>query len=460
MKRFTDKPFSLDAEQAVIGCLLKDSSCYDEVSEVVTGPEFFWTVLHQEIFKVVGGLRSAGNVADVTSVFEGSAAVSELARSRTKLIELIEGVATTSNVMYYAEIVRKYYIRRSVSDLSHELHQKAFISDPEDLLGEAESKLLQISQSYQPSSESTIGEGFHDLMDSMNDPSKSGVLSGFESLDDLVKFRDGDLVIIAARPRMGKSALAVNLIENLSIGRNVPTAMISLEMSKEQIQKRIIASLTGISMTNLMSGDLSERDWQLIAQQEEVFTKAPMYFSDNPRSTMQSIRSTSRRWVAKDKVELIVIDYLQLIQPPGGKNTRNDEVQILSREMKILARELQIPIVLLSQLNRRCEERIDKRPMLSDLRDSGAIEQDADDVLFIHRGIEYLLGALFDNNHRDHDLAKRLEETGESEVIVAKQRNGPTGTVRLYYHKTLCRFREEPKESSLMTMKGAPVYAG
>jgi len=432
-------PHSIEAEQSVIGGLMLDNNAWEKVSELLTEKDFY-RYDHQRIFRAIQRLANNHKPLDVITLSETLAETNELdeAGGHAYLIDLARNTPSASNVPAYAEIVRERSVLRQLITVSNEIAESAFQPDGRtsiELLDNAERKVFEIAErgsraggpmpvkSYLARAVKKIDELFH---------AKSpitGLSTGYTDLDELTAgFQRSDLIIVAARPSMGKTTFAMNIAENVAIHENKPVLVFSLEMPGDAITTRLLASLGRISQTRLRTGQLQEEDWPRIGSAISLLTeKAQVYIDDTPGITPSELRSRARR-VKREAGDLglIVVDYLQLMQVPGNKDNRTAEISEISRSLKLLAKELNTPVVALSQLNRGLENRPNnKRPIMSDLRESGAIEQDADVIAFVYRDEVY---------HPD------TPEKGIAEIIIAKQRNGPIGTVRLAFLGEFCRF--------------------
>jgi replicative DNA helicase len=410
----------------------------------------FYREAHRRIFRAVIALNERGAVVDVLTLSDELALRGELQAVGGKdyLTLLIDAVPTSANVEYHAKIVKEKGLVRRLIEVSTEIVSESFEGrrTSADLLDVAEQRIFQINQQR-------TREGFHRIkellwpaMERIEDLARGGALitgvpTGFVDLDKLtLGFQPSELIIIAARPSMGKTAFVLNLAQNAAIQSGVPVAIFSLEMAKEQLVGRMLAAEGYIDAQRLRNGRLTNEDFARLAKAAGILGSAPIWIDDSPSLSALDIRARSRRLRAENNVGLIIIDYLQLIQGPGNIENRTQEISYISRSLKILARELRVPVITLSQLSRAPEQRSaeNRRPQLSDLRESGAIEQDADVVMFLYRP-EYYEGTTDDKGE-----ARRLSDgtplEGLAECIIGKQRNGPTDTVRLFFHKQYTRF--------------------
>ncbi len=442
----------------MLGGMLLDRDAVARAVEVIDASMFFKEA-HRRIFRSMCRLFERGDVIDVVTLHEDLQRTDEadVAGGLDYLAELMDAVPTAANIEYHARIVREKALLRRLIDASQEIIRDAFDQgerDVEELLDHAESRIFQVAQSHER-------EGFVRIKDLLwptfeeierlqeSGSPVTGVPSGFSDLDKMTTgLQRGDLVIVAARPSMGKTSWVMNVAANAAIEHREPVAIFSLEMSKEQLLKRLLSAEGRIDAQHLRRGGMTAEDHKRLATAAGHLNTAPIWIDDSPGLTVLEIRAKARRLVSDVQAEgqrlgLIIIDYLQLMSGERAES-RVQEVSQISRGLKALARELEVPVVALSQLSRAPEQRNDKRPMLSDLRESGSIEQDADLVMFLFRP-EYYFGPV------DND-GNSIE--GISELIVAKQRNGPTGSVPLFFHKAYTRFDSMARER-----QGGPVSA-
>jgi replicative DNA helicase len=403
----------------------------------------FYAERHRRIYRAMIGLTETGTVVDPLMLADELARRGELdaAGGRDYIGFLVDVVPTAANVEYHARIVREKALLRRLVEASTSIVQSAFEgkTTAEELLDEAESRIFQVSQQRGREGFTRIKELLWPTMERIEALQRggktvTGVPTGFADLDDLTSgFQPADLVVIAARPSMGKTALTLNIAQHASIEAQVPVAFFSLEMSKESLVQRMLTSEARVDAQRLRKGMLRDDDFPRLARAAGILSSAPVYIDDTPGITMLEMRSKARRLKADAELGLIVVDYLQLMQGPSDSENRQQEVSMISRGLKSLAKELNVPVVALSQLSRAPEQRAgeDKgRPQLSDLRESGAIEQDSDLILFIYRPEVYFGPVDKDGNSLE----------GRAEIIVGKQRNGPIGSVNLFFHKQYTRF--------------------
>jgi replicative DNA helicase len=431
-------PYSKDAEQSVLGGLMLNNNKFDDVSDIIK-PQDFFDKAHQEIFKAITYLSNHFKAFDVLVVKEyldNSSLITKV-NGETYLYELVNAIPITDNIIDYAKIVRDKSIMRQLIEVSNNIASKAYKPKDltvEEILDDAETKILSIgnqaSSNSGPKHIQTFLNKAVDKIDmlSKNKDAVTGVPTGFVDFDKLTAgLQESDLVIIAGRPSMGKTVLGVNIAENAAIKHSLPTLIFSLEMPSDAIAMRLISSLGHIDQQKLRTGNLNDNDWARISSAINVISSAKIFIDDSPSLTPTEVRSRARK-IAKEQGQLglIVIDYLQLMKVNGYKSdNRTGEISEISRSLKALAKELKVPVIALSQLNRSLESRNDKRPVMSDLRESGAIEQDADLVVFIYR---------------DEVYNEESADKGIAEIIVAKQRNGPIGRVRLTFRGQFTRF--------------------
>lgn len=430
-------PHNLEAEQSLLGAMMLSSEATSDSVEIVEGTDFY-QVSHRRIFQALVSLFRADKPCDPVTLQEELRAKGKLEEcgGATYLSQLLNSVPTAANAVFYANIVKEKALLRKLIGVSGEISNDAF--DPqaqaEPLLDTAEHKILQLSQFRMTRPyvriKDLVTETFNQLERLYEHKQAiTGIPSGFQKLDEFTAgFQSSDLIILAARPSMGKTAFALNIAQYAAHQAQRPVLLFSLEMSRSQLAIRLMCSEARIDGQRVRRGFLSGEDWSKITFTAGVLENTPIFIDDSPNASLLEIRSKARRAFSKEKIKLIVIDYLQLINTPDSKgpDNRQQEVSAISRGLKGLARELNVPVLCLSQLSRAVESRTDKRPMLSDLRESGAIEQDADVVLFLYRDIYY--------------NPKKEESRNKAEVIVAKQRNGPVGSLDLAFISEYAKF--------------------
>jgi len=437
-------PHSDDAEQAILGAMLIDESAIAKAVEILRQNIAFYTPAHRLIFSAIVSLYERSQPADITTVAEELKKQGELENCGgvSYLAGLATGVATAANADQYARIVLEKATLRGLIEASTEIVSECYRQEKEvdDILDEAEQKIFDVSEAQLRSDFSSIKDLLPHTFEAIDNylDTKGGLIglpTGFKELDDLTAgMHRGDLIVVAGRPSMGKSALVLNMAEHLCIETGKTAAVFSLEMSKEQLALRMLCGRAKISSHKLRTGKLPDADWAKLSSAADPLSKAQIYIDDSPAMTVLEMRAKARRLAAQTELGLVVIDYMQMMSGSRYAENRQQEISQISRGLKGLAKELKVPVVACSQLSRQVETRGgDRRPQLSDLRESGAIEQDADVVMFVYRPEFYL-------SHLDEDDPKLLEVKGRAEIIVAKQRNGPTGMVRLTFLKDFARF--------------------
>jgi replicative DNA helicase len=433
-------PHSTEAESSVLGGLLLDNGAWDRVGDLLTESDFY-RFEHRMVFGAIGALVNASKPADVITVFEQllSQGKAEEIGGLSYLNSLAQYVPSAGNIRRYAEIVRERAILRKLVSASDEIATNAF--NPRGrpvatILDEAEQKIFNIGeegartkQGFQAMESLVVKllDRVQEMADNPNDV--TGVPSGFYDLDRMTAgFQAGDLIVLAARPSMGKTALAINIAEHVALNEGLPVAVFSMEMGAAQLAVRIVGSIGRIDQSHLRTGKLTDDEWPRLTEAIEKLRTISLHIDESAGLTSSELRANARRLSRQcGKLGLIVVDYLQLMSGSSNEGeNRATELGEISRGLKMLAKELQCPVIALSQLNRSVETRPDKRPMMSDLRESGAIEQDADIIMFIYRDEYYTKEA--------------CKEPGVAEVIIAKQRNGPTGTVKLAFLKPITKF--------------------
>ena len=433
-------PHSIEAESSVLGGLLLDNAAWDRVGDLLVDSDFYRHE-HKLIYAAIGALINASKPADVITVSEHLQNQGKTAEmgGLAYLNSLAQYVPSASNIRRYAEIVRERSILRKLVTASDEIATNAF--NPQGkaidrILDEAEQKIFNIGeegsrmkQGFQ-SMDTLVVELLDRVQEMADNPNDiTGVPTGFYDLDRMTSgLQPGDMVVLAARPSMGKTAFAINIAEHVALNEGLPVAVFSMEMGASQLAVRVVGSIGRIDQGHLRTGKLSDDEWPRLTEAIEKLRTVSLHIDETPGLTPSELRANARRLARQcGKLGLIVVDYLQLMSGSGGSggDNRATELGEISRGLKMLAKELQCPVIALSQLNRSVEQRTDKRPMMSDLRESGAIEQDADIIMFIYR---------------DDYYNKDSKDPGVAEIIIGKQRNGPTGTVRLTFLKNLTRF--------------------
>ena len=435
-------PHSTEAEQSVLGGLLLENLAWDKCSDLLTDSDFYRHE-HRHIYAAIGSLIASSKPADVITVFEAlqSQGKAEDCGGLAYLNALAQSVPSASNVRRYAEIVRERSVLRKLISASDEIATTAFNPQGQpvsQILDEAESRIFRIGEEG-----SRSGAGFQPMdklvqalidrvqeLEANGSEDVTGIRTGFYDLDRMTAgLQKGDLIVLAARPSMGKTAFALNIAEHVAVQEGLPVAVFSMEMGASQLALRVVGSLGRIDQQHLRTGRLRDDEWERLPEAASKLSEAPMFIDETPGLNPAELRARARRLARQygGTLGLIVIDYLQLMSGSSNSSEENRATVLgeISRGMKGLAKELQCPVIALSQLNRSVETRPDKRPMMSDLRESGAIEQDADVIMFIYR---------------DDYYNKDSKEPGVAEIVLAKQRNGPVGTVKLTFLKPLTRF--------------------
>ncbi|MEW5680999.1 MAG: replicative DNA helicase [Pseudomonadota bacterium] len=433
-------PHSIEAEQSVLGGLMLDNEAWDRVAEKVVEQDFYLRA-HRFIFAAMSRLAEASQPIDIITVSEDLEANQQLddVGGFAYLGEIAKNTPSAANILAYADIVRERAVVRDMISVAHDIADAGY--DPQgrtsaELLDFAETKVFKIAEQRANANEgpepinSILAKTIEKIDELFRSPHDgvTGVSTGYIDLDKMTNgLQPSDLIIVAARPSMGKTTFAMNLCEHAAITSDKPVLIFSLEMPSEQIMMRMLASLGRIDQTKVRTGQLEDEDWARLSSAIELLnTKGKMYIDDGSGLTPTEVRSRARR-VAREHggLSMIMVDYLQLMTVPGMSENRTLEIAEISRSLKALAKELKVPVVALSQLNRSLEQRADKRPVNSDLRESGSIEQDADLIMFIYR----------DEVYNDDSPDK-----GTAEVIIGKQRNGPIGRIRLTFHGRYSRF--------------------
>ena len=439
-------PQAVDLEEAVLGAMMIDKKGIDDVIDILH-PDAFYDARHQEIYRAIYELFQNSQPIDLLTV-------SNLLKKNAKLdaiggdfylIRLTQKVASSAHIEFHARIILQKYIQRRLISISSEIIENSYdeTTDVFDLLDDAEAKLFEVTQgNLKKSSEdasSLVKQALKKIQEIGNQEGMSGLPTGFTKLDALTSgWQPSDLIIIAARPGMGKTAFVISMAKNMAIDFNNPVAIFSLEMSSVQLITRMISSETGLTSEKLRKGNLAPHEWEQLNVKVKKLSDAPIFIDDTPSLSIFDLRAKARRLVSQHGVRIIVIDYLQLMTAGGnnkGGGNREQEISTISRNLKALAKELDVPVIALSQLSRAVETRGgSKRPLLSDLRESGAIEQDADIVSFIFRPEYYGMTEWDDDEHTPCE--------GQGEFIVAKHRNGGLDNIRLKFTGHLAKFSD------------------
>jgi replicative DNA helicase len=429
-------PQNIEAEQSILGGVLIENDALNTVVEFLEDGDFYREA-HQKIFDCMISLSEKGEPLDLITLTNELRKKQELEEigGASYLAGLVDSVPTAANIAYYAKIVKEKSILRKLISAATEIVTQSYQEgkDLEDFLDEAEQSIFRIS-------ENRVRPAFYSIKEIVKESFKvieqlyekkeliTGVPSGFKDLDrKTAGFQNADLIIVAGRPSMGKTALCLNIAQHAAINVKVPTAIFSLEMSKEQLAIRMLCSEARVDSARLRSGFLSESDWPKLTMAAGALSDAPLFIDDTAAISVLELRAKARRLKADRGLGLVIVDYLQLMRGRSGVERREQEISEISRSLKALAKELNIPVIAISQLSRKAEDRPGRKPQLSDLRESGAIEQDADVIFFIYRDEVY---------NPDSD------QKGTAEVIIGKQRNGPTGKVDLSFISENTTFRD------------------
>jgi replicative DNA helicase len=439
---FKTPPHSIEAEQSLLGALLLDNQAFDKVADLITGEDFYRDD-HRRIWRHISRLVEANKPADVVTVSESIDASEDKdkAGGPAYLGALAQNTPSALNIRRYAELVRERSVQRRLAHVATGIAEDALNPGGKDvgqMLDEAESKIFQIAESGARRDQGlmeikpVLAKVFEriDLLYHRDNPSDvTGVPTGYTQLDKMTSgLQGGDLIIIAGRPSMGKTALALNIAEHVAVDNGLPVAVFSMEMSATQLAMRMLGSIARVDQHKMRTGRLNDKEWGDLSEAMGKLHETPIYIDEGGALTALEVRARARRLKRQySKLGLIVIDYLQLMSSSSQGENRATEISEISRSLKAMAKELDTPVVALSQLNRAVDQRPDRRPVMSDLRESGAIEQDADVIMFIYREVVY-----------KPDLPE--EQRGIAEVIVGKQRNGPIGTVKLTFLGQHTRF--------------------
>ena len=429
-------PHSVEAEQSVIGSMLMDKEAIVVASEIVRAEDFYQSQ-YSIMFESMVELFNEGQPVDLVTLqnrLKEKAVPPEIS-SLDFVGELIASVPTSANVKYYAEIVYEKSILRKLIKVNEDIANTCYIGKEklDDIMADTEKKIFDLLQNRMTSDYVPIKQVVLSVIEKIEQASKSkstvtGIATGFTDLDYRTSgMQPSDLILLAARPSMGKTAFVLDLAQNMAIKNSYTTAIFSLEMSKEQLVNRLLSMESRVDSQILRTGSLSDSDWDQVVESSGVIAKSKLIIDDTPGISITELRSKCRKYKLEHDLKVVIIDYLQLMSGSGSRSgdNRQQEISEISRSLKALARELEVPVIALSQLSRACETRQDHRPMLSDLRESGAIEQDADVVMFLYR---------------DDYYNKDSEAKNVAEVIIAKQRNGPIGTVELVWLPNYSKF--------------------
>jgi replicative DNA helicase len=435
-------PHSIEAEQSLLGALLLDNQAFDRVADLVTAEDFYRDD-HRRIWRHIAKLIEAGKPADVVTVSESVEASEDKDKTGgpAYLGALAQNTPSALNIRRYAELVRERAVQRRLAQVATGIAEEALNPGGKEvgqLLDEAESKIFQIAESGARRDQGLIEikpvlakvfERIDHLYHRENPSDVTGVPTGYTKIDQMTSgLQAGDLVIVAARPSMGKTALALNIAEHVAVDNGLPVAIFSMEMSSTQLAMRMLGSIARVDQHKMRTGRLSDKEWGELSDAMAKLHETPLFIDEGGALTALEVRARARRLKRQyHKLGLIVIDYLQLMASTTQGENRATEISEISRSLKAMAKELEVPVIALSQLNRAVDQRPDRRPVMSDLRESGAIEQDADVIMFIYREVVY-----------KPDLPE--DQRGLAEVIIGKQRNGPIGTIKLTFLGQHTRF--------------------
>ncbi len=430
-------PHSIEAEQSVLGGLMLDNRAWDNLADRITGEDFYRED-HRLIFQAIADLCSSNKACDFITLCEHLRHLGKLeeAGGVPYLGTLANDTPSAANVMAYAEIVRERSVLRTLIAAGGDIAELGFRPD-----GRGHSELIDVAEQkvFAIRNKSQHAQGSYSMMPQLMDMVErridemrtnpgglAGLPTGFTDLDKLTTgLHPGDLVILAGRPAMGKTSFALNIAEHVALYEKKGAAVFSMEMPADQLALRVLSSFARIDMGKLRSGELEDRDWDRLTSQGGLVREAPLYIDETGALSPLELRARARRMKQRHDIQLIIVDYIQLMQVPGTKENRTNEISEISRSLKALAKELNLPVIALSQLNRGVEQRDNKRPRMSDLRESGGIEQDADIVAFVYR---------------DEVYNKESPDKGTAEIIIVKQRNGPLGTVKTAFFGQYTRF--------------------
>jgi replicative DNA helicase len=443
-------PHSIEAEQSVLGGLMLVGEAWDQVADRLVEEDFYRRE-HRLIFRAIGQLAGAGHPCDAVTLGEWFERHGETANvgGVAYLAELANNTPSAANIAAYADIVRDKSVLRKLIEAGTQIAGDGF--NPEgrgtpEILETAEQRVFKIAEAGARGRKQVVPvrQSVKEAVELLaqryaNRGQLNGLTTGFKDLDDLTSgMQRQDLVIVAGRPSMGKTAFALNIAEAVAMRAKQPVLVFSMEMSASQLAFRLISSMGRINQKDLRSGELAEEEWPRVSQAASLLSESKIFIDDTPALSPGELRSRARRMMREHGLGLVVIDYLQLMQVPGNKENRATEISEISRNLKAMAKELDVPVIALSQLNRALEQRNDKRPVMSDLRESGAIEQDADLILFIYR---------------DEVYNKESNHKGVAEIIIGKQRNGPIDTIKLTFLGQYTKFENYAPEAYVGTLE-------
>ena len=437
-------PSSVESEEAVLGSILIDPDVVPDIMELLTSQDFYLRK-HQLIFATMERLFDEGNPVDIVSVTERlrtSGSLEEIG-GEVELAKLADLVPTSANFSYYAKTVKEKSLLRSLITAASSIVESAYENgDTDEILDNAEKAIFQITESQVSKTYQPIGKIMHEVFQNLEKLKENalsgritGVATGYRKLDETTTgFRPSDLVIVAARPSMGKTAFALSIACKMALEFRIPVSIFCLEMSKEQLAQRLLCNVSNFELSKLRAGDINNEEWKRLTTGASVLQTAPIIIDDEPSLDPRTLRAKARRIKMEHNIQVLFVDYLQLMHTKGKTDNRQQEISEISRSMKLLARELKITVVALSQLSRAVEQREDKTPRLSDLRESGAIEQDADTVMFLYRE-EY---------YKDKSEVSDMPQV--TKIIIGKQRNGPVGTLEMVFNPKTVTFYEKAFE--------------
>ncbi len=432
-------PHSTEAEKSVVGAMIMDNEAVVAASELLLSDEFYGNQ-YGILFEAMTELNREGKPVDLVTLQEKlkeKDVPAELS-SIDFIRDIVASVPTSANIKYYANIVKEKAMLRKLIKTNEDIMNECYVGKDnlEDIMNDTEKKIFGLMQSRSGGDYVPIKQVVINALDKIEAAAKTGgnitgIPTGFIDLDyKMSGLQPSDLILIAARPSMGKTAFVLNLAEHVAFRKNVTTAIFSLEMSKEQLVNRLFSLESKVNSQALRTGNLNDSDWEKLIESANVIGNSNLIIDDTPSISISELRSKCRKYKMEHNLGVVIIDYLQLMSGSGKSDNRQQEISDISRSLKALAREINAPVIALSQLSRAVEQRPDHRPMLSDLRESGAIEQDADVVMFLYR---------------DDYYNKESEDKGIAEVIIAKQRNGPIGTVKLYWLPDFTKFANMEK---------------
>jgi replicative DNA helicase len=432
-------PQNLEAEQSVLGAILLSKDAMGDVVEVLQSQDFYKPA-HETIFNAAADLFRSGHPVDAITVAAELQAAGSLGRvgGAEYLHTLIAAVPSAASAGYYARLVREQAILRRLVEAGTRIANMGYAGDGDvdDIVDGAQAEVFAVTERKNSEDYMSVGDAMARTLDEVeaadkHDGTLLGVPTGFTELNEITGgLQKGHMVVIAARPSMGKSTLGLDICRAAAVAGGITSVIFSLEMTREEITKRLLSAESGVKLTQLLRGPMGPNDWQRLAATAARVSTAPLFIDDSPNMTLMEIRSKCRRLKQRENLGLVVVDYLQLMSSGKKVESRQQEVSEFSRALKLLAKELDVPVVAISQLNRSPEQRGDKRPMLSDMRESGSIEQDADLVILLHRD----------------DLYDKDARPGEADLIIAKHRNGPTKTIAVAFRRDYTHFTDMPPD--------------